>query len=99
MIAPPRDNLDSWLINFIGNAVPDTRSKHNGGALNEVVHDIFEFWHEGLLVYQVEEYSALCSYLDPDVASDEVNLPTHVIDFVILHPFAIDLLKEQDGIG
>ena len=94
MVAPPRDDLDSWLIDFVGNTVPDSRPKHDGGALDKVIHDIFEFWHEGLFVYQVKEDFALCSYLDANIASDEVNLATHVINFVILHPFTINLLEK-----
>ena len=102
VIVASREDLKARLTCFEGNTILDPGSEHKRGAVDEVVHHIFEFWEERDLVYQVKVYLSLGSDLNPDVASNEEDITSHVVDFEVLHPFVVGffiLFEKYHGVA
>ena len=89
------------LVCLEGHAESDFGSEHHNRALHVVVHDVFESWLEGFLADFVEINVFVGANLDSNVASDEVNLSSHLFQLVVLFPEMGLLvnLEEKNGTG
>ena len=94
-------DIERLLISFVSYAVSYFTSKHHLWAVHEVEHDIFQGWHEGNGVDEIEVDLLVSCYLDSFVAFDEVQEPSQINRMIIDPvPFLRELihlyLKEQD---
>ena len=94
-------NLEPRLVCLEGNSVKHSSTEHHLRASHKVVHAILKSWNECLLVDYVEVNSLISSDLDSNIASNEVNLSSHLLEPVILLPEASLLInfEEEDGAG
>lgn len=86
MIAGPGIDCETWLVCFVGDGKSDEFTNHHHGATHEVIHHIFESWHQRFLAHQEEEYFFICDNLESYVSSDEVDLSSHIVNSVVLFP-------------
>lgn len=99
MVELPGIYLESWLISFIRNTVSYSGAEHHLRALHEIVHNVFKSWFECLFVDEVEVNLVISCNLDPNITADKVYLTAHLLELVILGPFASFLVyfEKQDG--
>jgi hypothetical protein len=69
-------NLNTWLVCFECNTVSNSCSEHHLRALHKVVHTIFKLWHKSLFINQIKIDSFISYHLDPDITSNEIDLPS-----------------------
>lgn len=89
-------NRESRLISLEGDTKSYFGSKHHHRAIHVVVHDILQRRFKGLLINHEEEDVLIRTNLYPDVASNEIDLPSHIFLLVIHFPkasFLIDFEK------
>lgn len=100
MIITSGEYFEVRLTCFESDTVFDSGAEHQGRAVDEIVHDVFELWEQRDFVYQIEVNFAFCCDLDSNVTSDKEDIASHVIDFVILYPFSLFtvLLKKDHRI-
>jgi hypothetical protein len=94
-------NRQAWLVGLVCDTEPDTSSKHHHRALHVIVHHVLQFRLKGLLINNEEVNLFISNNLNPYVAPNEIDLPSHVIKSFVLCPeasFDIDL-EEQDRVG
>ena len=91
--------LESWLISFISNAVSYFGTKHHLGTLHEIEHHVLKFGLKRLFVDEIEVNLFISRNLNPNIAADEIYLPTHLFKLVILGPVAGFRIyfEEQNG--
>lgn len=82
----PGVDLKSWLVGLKGNTISYSCTKHHLGALHKVEHAILQLGHERLLVDLIEVDFLIGGNLDSNVASNEVDLTSHVVEFVVKLP-------------
>jgi hypothetical protein len=80
----PLIHIEAPLVVLVSNSIPDFLAKHALGAFHIIVHKIFQFWLKSVFVNQVEVNVLLCSYLNPDVAFDEVYETLYVKGVVLV---------------
>ena len=74
-------------------------------SLHEVVHNIFELWHQCFLIDDVEVNLIFTHNLDADITLNEVDLTSRVVKFIILMPvrlvalFIKYFLEEENRAG
>jgi len=79
-------NLKAWLICLESDTISDPGTKHHLRALHKVVHAVLQPGHKCFLIDEVEVDFLICCNLYPNVPSDKVDLPSHVIEFMVLYP-------------
>jgi len=92
------EDLKVWLSCLVWNAISNFWSKHKLRTLHEIVHHIFQRWFQSFFVNEIEIYFLVCGYLDSNITFDVVNLSSHVIEGVVIHPMAsffINLKKQN----
>ena len=98
MVELPGKDLEVRLVSLEGDSVPDFATEHELGRIHEVIHHILEIWLESLLVDDVEVDFLIGSDLNSNIALDEVDLASHVVESFVLFPETCLLvdLEEQD---
>jgi hypothetical protein len=79
-------NLNTRLICFECDTISYSCSKHHLRALHKVVHAIFKLWHKSLFIDKVEVDSLISNHLDPNIASNEINLSSSLWQNVVPLP-------------
>ena len=86
---PPVD-IKRLFISLVGDSVLDLGAKHHLRAVHEVVHHVFQLWHQGFPVNDVEVDLSIRRDLDSNVTLDVVD-ETSEVNLVVEHPlFLID---------
>ena len=87
MVIAPGEYFEIGLTCFESDTVFYSGAEHQGRAVDEIVHDVFEVWEIRDLVDQIEVNFSFSGDLDSNVTSNKEDVSSHVIDFVILNPF------------
>ena len=88
MIAFPGENLIVLLRGLKSNSVSLHGANQERRTVDEIIHYVLELWHQRLLVNEVEVNFPLRGNLNPDISSNEENSTSHVMDCMIVSPFA-----------
>ena len=81
----PLINVEAPLIFFVSYAVSDSLTEHHLIASHEVIHYVFQFWHEVFKVNQVKVDQLFRYHLNSYVSFNEVDKPSR-FDFVVKSP-------------
>jgi hypothetical protein len=87
------------LTSLVGECVENLLANHHHGAVHEVPHARFKSGHQCFLVNKVKVDILICDNLEPDVAFDEVDLASHIVDAVVLLPEACFIVDPEEANG
>jgi hypothetical protein len=103
MIVLTRIYHKSWLILPIRDAKSLQRTEHHLGCLHEIKHHVLQLRHQRLLIDDVKVYLVFANNLDPNVSFDKIDLPSRIVEFIILVPMRVVpvffelFLEKEDG--
>lgn len=71
------------LVRFVGDAIPDSASKHHLRTAHEIEHYIFKNWLKSLWINQEEVNVLVCGDLNSLIALDKVQKSSDVKSLVV----------------
>jgi hypothetical protein len=103
LIFAPVD-VEALLIGLVSDAVPDSAPEHHLAALHVIVHDVLQFWNQGLFVDEVKVDQIVGRNLNSNVALDVVKEASRLYCMVAnplgpLEHQIVLLLEKQDFAG
>jgi hypothetical protein len=78
--------IETWLIDLIRNSKSDFGSEHHLWTWHEIEHYILKLWLQCFLINKIEIDFFICGDLKSYVSFNEVNLPSDIIEPLILNP-------------
>jgi hypothetical protein len=86
MVVLTGPNSETGLASFISDTVSNSSTEHEYRALRVIIHNVLFLWHKSLIVDDVEVNQFVRNNLNPLVATNEINLTSHVVQLIMFLP-------------